>query len=311
MKNMEKTISESQEISACLSVLLRKNPGLGKNDPLRLTPSVLFHELCRAGALDDDTILDLKKTEAAVPVRFLKQLPYQTEYLRAIARRGMLCLIGLDGSDGKRHTTAFLGFSEPDRVTVSDGDGREADLRELDGEPARILWFAVLTPPCTDAPEAAVRVVQKALSYIGTVDEPLTSCRVIFNDHYLGREKTTGEDAWCVAFIWDIFRMCGLSSAFYDGGKTQDCPDVFEWAQREGLFVETENARCGDLLIYNFSGDGSPEHIGIAISRREDGSFLTIEGNTSDVESPRSGHVCMAGRSPGCIIAAVRPLYGI
>ena len=81
------------------------------------------------------------------------------------------------------------------------------------------------------------RILEKAASYIGTEAVPPERCEVIFNEHYYGKKVSGPEYPWCVVFIWDIFRMCGLSEFFYDGNKTDECDDVARWAKEKGLLV--------------------------------------------------------------------------
>lgn len=69
-------------------------------------------------------------------------------------------------------------------------------------------------------------ILDKARYYIGTKENPADSNNVIFNTDYYGHPVYGTCYAWCVTFVWDIFRMCDASSLFYDGQKTAGCCQV-------------------------------------------------------------------------------------
>ena len=123
---------------------------------------------------------------------------------------------------------------------------------------------------------------------------------VIFNTHYYGHEVNGPQYPWCCAFIWDVFRECGLSRLFCGGQKTAYCPFVVNWARVNGQWV-TGGYKVGDLLLYDWDGDGKADHIGFCTAWV--GSFGTaIEGNYQ-------GMVKEVSRRPGEILGALRPSY--
>ena len=66
----------------------------------------------------------------------------------------------------------------------------------------------------------ALKIIQEAISYLELMDEPQGSGCIFFNDDYYCQKTPGGKGyAWCVTYLWDIFRMCGLSHLFYDGGR--------------------------------------------------------------------------------------------
>ena len=123
---------------------------------------------------------------------------------------------------------------------------------------------------------------------------------VIYNTRYYGREVNGDEYPWCCAYIWDSFAQNGLSSLFYDGKKTAYCPTAMAWAKKAGLWV-TSGYREGDILLYDWNGNGVADHIGYCI--RWDGSkAVAIEGNADDA-------VTMQTRYAKNILGAIRPKY--
>lgn len=153
----------------------------------------------------------------------------------------------------------------------------------------------------------ASQIVNKALSYVGTAESPPYSNNVIFNTDYYGA-PVYGEYPWCMAFVWDIFRMCDASNLFYDGQKTAYCPALMSWAQSIGKFVYGEY-KPGDVLFFNFKGLNEADHTGICVS--DNGSYLiTVEGNTSSDDygsQDNGGEVAKKTRYKNVIIGAYRP----
>lgn len=155
-------------------------------------------------------------------------------------------------------------------------------------------------------------IIDKAASYIGTKESPADSNNVIFNTDYYGYNVYGSAYPWCMAFVWDIFRMCGASDLFYDGQKTAYCPTLMYWAKSIGRFV-TDNYKSGDVLFFSFSGDSEPAHTGFCYE--DNGStVITIEGNTSSDNAgsqSNGGMVAKRTRSKNSIIGAYRPPYEV
>lgn len=60
------------------------------------------------------------------------------------------------------------------------------------------------------------------------------------------------------------------------------CPYVRQNFIDAGRWVDDSNAgQPGDLIIFDWTGDGVGDHIGVVESRLSDGTYLTWEGNTS------------------------------
>lgn len=151
-------------------------------------------------------------------------------------------------------------------------------------------------------------IMDKAASFIGTKENPPGSNNVQFNTHYYGGPVSGSWYPWCCAFVWDIFRMCGLSSLFYDGQKTAYCPTVYNWAKQKGLIVPKETAKYGDIVLFDWGGDGVADHIGF-IEDYNGVNYTTIEGNTSVSNNSNGGEVMRRTRYASQIQAIVRPKY--
>lgn len=156
--------------------------------------------------------------------------------------------------------------------------------------------------------DQAKLIMDKAASFIGTTEIPPGTNNVIFNTHYYGGAVSGDWYPWCCAYIWDIFRMCGLSALFYDGQKTAYCPTVYNWAKQNGLIVPKETARYGDIVLFDWGGDGVADHIGL-VEDYNGISYTTIEGNTSVSNNSNGGQVMRRTRYASQIQAIVRPKY--
>lgn len=154
------------------------------------------------------------------------------------------------------------------------------------------------------------KIIDTARSYIGTDDGyDGGNNNIIFNTDYYGKEVSGDAYPWCCAFVWDIFRMCGASELFYDGKKTAYCPTVLEWGRSNGLTVGKSNGQYGDIVLFDWNGDGVADHIGLIIGKNSDGSYQTVEGNTSNSNYSNGGYVLEMTRYPRSIIGIIRPRY--
>jgi len=123
---------------------------------------------------------------------------------------------------------------------------------------------------------------------------------VIYNTDFYGGAVQGPDFPWCCAFIWDVFRMAGLSGLFCGGAKTAWCPYVVDYARSHGQWV-TGDYRPGDLILYDFNGDGLADHIGFCTA--VSGTALTaVEGNVD-------GAVRRMTRTSREVMGACRPAY--
>jgi len=152
-------------------------------------------------------------------------------------------------------------------------------------------------------------IINKAVSYIGTKENPPGSNNVVFNTNYYGRPVSGSDYAWCCTFVWDIFRQCGASALFFGGDKTAYCPAYHDWARKNALLVEKSAGKCGDVVLFDFNGNGLADHIGFIERRNDDGTYTTIEGNTSLTSDDDGGAVMRRSRGLSTVLAVARPKY--
>jgi cell wall-associated NlpC family hydrolase len=142
----------------------------------------------------------------------------------------------------------------------------------------------------------ADKIVAMARSQIGTKENPRGSNKVKYNTAYYGSAVSGNAYPWCCAFVWWVFRECGLSKLFYGGDKTAYCPTAVSWFKKKGQWV-TKNYKPGDVIFFDYEGNGNADHIGIVES--VNGKKVTcIEGNYSDsvARVVRTNYIMGAGR---------------
>lgn len=152
-------------------------------------------------------------------------------------------------------------------------------------------------------------IIKTALKYVGTEAEPPGN--VVFNTHYYGGKVKGKQFAWCVVFIWDVFRMSGASKLFFNGKKTAACQYLMAYAQKKEKVIPKNKGQLGDVVLFNFSGGASPQHVGLIIKKNDDGSYLTVEGNTSSGAGSQDNGGCVAikTRKQSQAVFIYRPKY--
>lgn len=155
----------------------------------------------------------------------------------------------------------------------------------------------------------AAEIVKEAMKWKGTKEYPPYSNNVIFNTEYYGYEVNDSSYAWCMVFVWYVFKQCGASNLLYDGQRIAGCTTFLYWAQDRGLTVPTDQGRMGDIVLFEGfdSIPGDADHVGIIVERNSDGSYTTIEGNTGSDDA--DGGAVLERRRYTNIGWIVRPKY--
>jgi surface antigen len=85
------------------------------------------------------------------------------------------------------------------------------------------------------------------------------------------------------------------------------CPYGVTWFKNKGWWYTTP--KVGDVVFYDWQGDGVSDHVGIVEKVNPNGSIVAIEGNTSVGNNSNGGQVMRRERS-GSIKGYGRPPYG-
>ena len=159
--------------------------------------------------------------------------------------------------------------------------------------------------------KTADKVLDIARSQIGITEYPPNTNNVLYNTIYYGQPVYDGlwgcNFPWCVTFLWWCFRAADMSDLFYGGGRTANCGTLADYYEARGQLVKY-GYKKGDIVFFAFN---TPyQHVGIIEEVNEDGTYTTIEGNTSDGGSQdNGGKVCRKRRLLMNICAAARPNY--
>lgn len=103
---------------------------------------------------------------------------------------------------------------------------------------------------------------------------------------------------FCAMFVSYILNAASTTCAGIPGAS---CTAILRAAKSAGKTVSKSSAKPGDLLIFDWNGDG-PDHIGFCEINK--GSYYqTIEGNTN------GGRVARCTRSYSTVIGVIRPNY--
>lgn len=83
---------------------------------------------------------------------------------------------------------------------------------------------------------------------------------------------------WCAIFVSWVMAQAGVDGAGIL--PAVNCNVIRDRARKAGRWASKGEARSGDLVLFDWDGDGSLQHVGI-VERNMGGWLQTIEGNTS------------------------------
>jgi hypothetical protein len=86
-------------------------------------------------------------------------------------------------------------------------------------------------------------------------------------------------------------------------------PTAFNWFQRQGMVVNKYNGQPGDLVFFDWNGDGIVDHVELLEAAAPDG-LTTIGFNTGNPNDPKGKEGCFREhRAYFYVMAIVRPKY--
>ena len=146
------------------------------------------------------------------------------------------------------------------------------------------------------------RLLAAAHAELGTVEKPRGSNRTKYGAWY----RQNGVP-WCDIFVSYVAVQAGLGDVIW---RSSYVPARLERARDLGQVVSSP--RAGDLAIFWFGPDSTPDHIGIVESVPDAQHVVTIEGNTapgSAGSQSNGGGVYRRTRARSLIRAYIRPPY--
>lgn len=110
------------------------------------------------------------------------------------------------------------------------------------------------------------KLVETARAEVGnTADEAMK---------YISAAGGTGYEPWCGDLVEWVFRKNGLKPP-----PARSVPRLLEWAKGNGSL--SQQGRAGDLALFDWDSDGTPDHVELVAGGRGQGRYQTIGGNTS------------------------------
>lgn len=104
---------------------------------------------------------------------------------------------------------------------------------------------------------------------------------------------------FCAMYVSWVLAQAGASCVGFPGAY---CPSIVQAGRSRGKTVSCSNARPGDVVLFDWNGDGDSDHVGFVESNS--GSYLQcIEGNTNN------GAVARRTRAYSTVICVIRPDY--
>jgi cell wall-associated NlpC family hydrolase len=135
------------------------------------------------------------------------------------------------------------------------------------------------------------KIVDIARKEIGVTENPVNSNKTKYG-------KWFGWDGvpWCgmfVSWVYDragvVLPKIGFSKPGFAGCQTA----VAYWTKAKKL---TDKPQAGDIVFFDFNGDGRYDHTGIYVREINATTFESIEGNTSMANQANGGTVMLRTR---------------
>lgn len=150
----------------------------------------------------------------------------------------------------------------------------------------------------------AVQVMTIAIAELGYKESPAGS-----NKTKYGKEYGMNGVPWCAEFVWWVFKHAGCPELFYGGKKSAYCPAIADYYIKNKQTVSKNKGQYGDIVFFDWNKNNSSDHIGLIESKNADGTYNTIEGNTSLTSNDNGGKVMRRRRKQSEISWICRPKY--
>ena len=111
--------------------------------------------------------------------------------------------------------------------------------------------------------------------------------------------------AWCGIFVSWCYAMAGvkLPNIGFKRGFA-GCQTAAEYFKAHNML--TKNPMPGDVVLYDWQGDGRYDHTGLYLKQNDSNTFSAIEGNTSTTNQSNGGCVMIRTRQyKNCIFAHI------
>ena len=138
-------------------------------------------------------------------------------------------------------------------------------------------------------------IVQIARGEIGTKESPPNSNRVKYNEWFYGGTDYAASAAWCGAFVSWCYDKAAMNLGIIDYRRGfAGCQYAVRNLKKWGRLVTVPQP--GDVVFYDWQGDGKFDHTGIFVKDNGNGLFQAIEGNTAFGNDSNGGEVMLRER---------------
>ena len=134
------------------------------------------------------------------------------------------------------------------------------------------------------------------------------------NDTKFGKWYGLNFNPWCAMSASKKFFDAGLIKTVAANNKPKgyaSCAEWYKYLVKNHQLVPVGQAQAGDLIFYDWNGDGIPDHVGICKGNNKTLKYLNVyEGNTSsgNAGSQNNGDgYYLRKRTYGNIIGIGRP----
>lgn len=149
-------------------------------------------------------------------------------------------------------------------------------------------------------------VLDRAKQELGTTENPPNSNKTPYGAWY-----GLNGFPWCAMFVSWCFDKAGVPLGKIDDAKGyRYCPSAYQYWKSTNQI--TKNPAPGDIVLFDWEGDGKCDHTGLFLKDNADGmTFTALEGNTSFSNNSNGGEVMQRKRHYALVKAFVSPAcYG-
>ncbi|GHM98969.1 endolysin [Cytophagales bacterium WSM2-2] len=145
-------------------------------------------------------------------------------------------------------------------------------------------------------------IIDKAASQNGMKENPANSNKTIYGQWY-GLDGV----AWCAIFVSWVYDQAGHPLGKIDSPKGYHyCPSAYNFWKAHNML--TSSPQPGDIVLFDWDGDGSSDHTGIFLQWIDQGkTFKSWEGNTAIGNESDGGQVMLRQRNASVVKAFVNP----